>query len=64
MSKKNIGRIGLTLAILTALGSWGMQHTGHGHTDWLHLLDPRHIFSLVGVVGSVWGGWFSGVKSK
>ena len=45
--------------ILVSLGSWGVEHTGHGDRAWIELLSPEHIFSLLGVVGSVFGAWLS-----
>ena len=57
-------RGGLFVAILAAVVSWGLTHTGHGHIDWEKFLSPQHICSLVGVIASVWGGWRSGLRSS
>ena len=58
-----LARGGLFLAIFAAIVSWGVQHTEHGHDIWIELADPRHFFSLLGVVVSVWGAWRSGIRS-
>ncbi len=44
---------------LVAVGSWGVEHTGHGDEGWSQLLSPGHVFSLLGVIGSVLGAWLS-----
>ena len=55
-----IGSIAILAAMLSAsLGSWGVAHTGHGHAGWSDLLNPEHIFSLMGILGSVLGAWLS-----
>jgi len=56
--------MGLIASYLVAISSWGMQHYYHGHVEWSELLEPHHIFSLLGVIGSVYGGWYSGKKSE
>ena len=45
--------------LFVSIGSWGVQHVGHGHFTWLGLLSPEHIFSLLAVIGSVLGAWLS-----
>ena len=45
--------------LLVAIGSWGVGHTGHGHEKWSELLSPGHVFSLLGVIGSVLVAWLS-----
>ena len=57
-------RGGLFVAILAAIVSWGLTHTGHGHIDWRELIAPVHFFSLLGVIASVWGGWRSGLRAS
>lgn len=57
-------RGGLFVAILAAIVSWGLTHTGHGHIDWLEMVEAQHIFSLLGVIASVSGGWWSGLRSS
>ena len=43
----------------TGLASWGAEHSGHGHGGWGDLLSPIHVFSLLGVFGSVLAAWLS-----
>ena len=57
-------RKGLFVAVLAVVASWGVQHVEHGHEFWTELMDPTHIFSLLGVVLSVWGGWRAGARSS
>ena len=45
--------------LLVAIGAWGLDHTGHGHDVWGEMLHPEHVFSLIGVLGSVLGSWLS-----
>jgi len=45
--------------LMTALGAWGTEHVGHGHFEWLELLSPRHVFSFLVAMGSVFGAWLS-----
>jgi len=51
---------GLLLAMVAAFASWGVTHLEHGHVAWKELIEPQHIFSLVGVLASVYGAWRSG----
>lgn len=57
-------RGGLFVAILAAIVSWGLTHTGHGHIDWAELISSQHVISLLGVIASVFGGWRSGLRSS
>lgn len=45
--------------LLVALGAWGLEHTEHGHDLWSEMLRPQHVFSLIGIIGSVLGSWLS-----
>ena len=57
-------RGGLFVAVLAAIVSWGLTHTGHGHIGWGELMAPQHFISLLGVIASVWGGWRSGLRAS
>ena len=61
MSSKKEGLMKLGIAIFAGIVSWGITHTEHAHVEWAVLMDPQHIFSLLGVVASVLGGWAGGV---
>jgi len=50
----------LYFAIFTAIISWGLSHMEHKHDEWEKLITPQHLFTLLGVIASVWGGWKSG----
>ena len=58
--EKYIVNGGLVLALVAAFASWGVTHMEHGHEGWKELIEPQHIFSLVGVLASVWGAWRAG----
>ena len=45
--------------LLVSTASWGLEHTGHGHFAWSDMFAPRHVFSFLGVIGSVLGAWLS-----
>ncbi len=45
--------------LLVSVGSWGVEHTAHGHLMWSTFLRPEHVFSVLGVLGSVLGAWLS-----
>ena len=45
--------------LFVSVGSWGVEHAGHGHEAWIAMFTPQHIFSFVGVIGSVLGAWLS-----
>ena len=47
----------LVAMLMVAIGSWGLEHAGHGHDAWTTLMAPRHVFSFMGTVGSVVGAW-------
>ncbi len=58
------GSIAILLSMLmVSLGAWGVEHVSHGDTTWSELLDPDHIFSVLGSIGSsvvpVVGAWLS-----
>lgn len=61
--RQSRGRLGLAVLatmFLVALASWGAEHAAHGHGDgWWELLDVTHLFSLLGVLGSVLGAWLA-----
>ena len=39
--------------LLVSVAAWGLEHAGHGHVTWGEMLAPPHVFSLLGVLGSV-----------
>ena len=45
----------LFLMLLIAVVSWTTEHGSHGHVAWARLLEPVHLGSLLGVIGSVCG---------
>ena len=49
----------LVAMLLVSVGSWGVQHVQHGHFTWGEFLAPLHVFSLLGVLGSVLGAWLA-----
>ena len=51
----------LVSSILVGLGTWGADHAVAG---WGELIQPQHLFSLVGVVGAVLLGYFGGRPAK
>ncbi len=49
----------LVSMLVVSVGSWGVQHTGHSHVTWSRFLEPAHVFSLLGVLGSVLLAWIA-----
>ena len=49
----------LVATLLVSVSSWGVQHVQHGHSTWGEFLAPVHVFSLLGVLGSVCAAWLS-----
>tara|TARA_Y100000310_G_scaffold139224_1_gene138494 strand:+ start:3194 stop:3406 length:213 start_codon:yes stop_codon:yes gene_type:complete len=56
--------IRLVVLLLVGLSAWGLTHIEHGHVTWAKLIEPLHVFSLVGVVGTILGSWYSDPKGK
>ncbi len=48
-----------TSMLLVSVGAWGVEHAVHGDVMWREMLTPQHVFSFIGVVGSVLGAWLS-----
>lgn len=51
--------LGLLAALGVAVSGWGYEHIQHGDAMWSDLLDPVHIFSLIGVIAGVLVAWLT-----